>query len=69
MNLQTLGEQIYFEGQPSDTWTISIIEEILIINFEEILITNIEEILKKKKEMKQMVRLTAVMVTVYDGQS
>ena len=46
---------IYFEGQLSDTWTISIIEEILIrsfeeiliTNFEEILITNIEEILKK----------------------
>jgi len=40
-------ENKYFEGQPSDTWTITIIEEILIRNFEEILISVIEEILKK----------------------
>jgi len=37
----------YFEGQPSDTWTISIIKVILIRNVEEILIGVIEEILKK----------------------
>ena len=38
----------------------------LIRNIEEILIRNIEEILDK--EMKWMVRLKAVMVTIYDDQ-